>query len=784
MPTYATPGVYFENVDQSTQGISAVRTDIAAFLGIAAMGPLDQPVPVNTWEQFRSAFGSFLPNGYLAYAAKAFFENGGQKLYVIRIAAPEAKTVTSGPQPLDGSASVVAAVTGFAKGTVVTATQDAYAKTSGAQPADRASSVVDTIIGFPEGTLVRLNQTTPASLQAWRKVRAVDAASKRLIWDSPLDGLFSLAHPIILSAHQEQDLLLADVDPVLAKVFWTNPLRPAFDLTQPISLKTGAETSSGRLYDGGGNPTLRIDASSPGIWGDEIGVSVTHSSFAATATVGSQPAGGPVSLVASITGFPVWSLVRVDQSHPSPVIGYRMVKSIDPVVTLIEWDSPLEPQFDVTKALSFETVEFALTVYVNGAAKEIFTGLSLHPKHPRYVEAVVDSVNIRVKDLKTSPPTTASKLLERLPDPAAPQLVQGMFQLAGGRDGIAALMARDFTGDPASQTKSGLRTLEDVDEVAIVAAPDILIEPSPAVLHAPLPPKPPQPCCGASAIPTLAVPAPPVAIEAAPTFSLDDVYRVQQAMIQHCEMMQFRFAILDSPAFGYPGQRVDSGEVQSWRQRFDTEFAALYFPWVFVRDPLQPGNQVVRRVPPSGHVAGVYADTDLTVGVHKAPANTPVLWAQALTANVTENLQGVMNPIGVDCLRVFPGRGLRVYGARTMSSDPSWRFVNVRRLMSMIERALLLSLQWTVFEPNNVFLQHKVKLAVSSFLEAIWRKGALAGNTAEESYYVKCDGTNNPLAVTQAGQLIVEIGVAPALPAEFVVFRIGRSQDTLEVTEL
>jgi hypothetical protein len=131
------------------------------------------------------------------------------------------------------------------------------------------------------------------------------------------------------------------------------------------------------------------------------------------------------------------------------------------------------------------------------------------------------------------------------------------------------------------------------------------------------------------------------------------------------------------------------------------------------------GNQIVRRVPPSGHVAGVYANTDLTVGVFKAPANATLQWAQDLTTEVSASMQGLLNPLGVDCLRAFPGRGLRVYGARTMSSDPSWRFVNVRRLVSMIEHALLLSMQWSVFEPNNVNLWQTITLSITSFLEAI-----------------------------------------------------------------
>jgi phage tail sheath protein FI len=773
MPGYATPGVYFESANTSSEQISAVRTDIAAFIGIAQMGPLHQPAAVNTWQQFRSIFGNFLPNGFLAYAAKAFFDNGGDKLYVVRVAAPAVAANSVGAQPADGSASMVDTVAGFAAGAVVQASQDLTAHSVGAQPVDRASSLVDTVAGFIEGTIVQVAQGT---LQLWRKVTAADATTKQLSWDVPLDAALNLANPIAFRAHRQQDLLTAAVDPGTLKLTWASPIGAAFDLTQPVKFATGASASSGFLYGADGNPTLRIDAASPGIWGDQVQVSVSHSSLAATATSGVQPTSGAVSFVQSVVGFPAGSLVRLYQAG-SPV-GFRLVTSVDASTNLLEWDAALAPQFDVTKDISMETVEFSLLVLVSGSAKEIFDGLSLVPTHPRYVKNAVTSAWIAATDL-AGPGAVAM----RLPDPAAPQLNEGILTLSGGRDGIAALQPGDFTGDPGSSDKTGLRTLEDVEEVAIVAVPDIMIEPSAAVLHAPLPPPTPEPCCGPVAAASTAAP-PLFAVEAAPIFSLDSIYRVQQAVVEHCEAMRFRFAILDSPNFGSPALRIDAGEVQSWRRRFDTEFAALYFPWIMVRDPLQLGNQVVRRVPPSGHVAGVYANSDLTVGVHNAPANTLVLWAQALTSDVSENLQAVMNPAGIDCLRVFPGRGLRVYGARTMSSDPAWRFLNVRRLVSMIEHALLISLQWSVFEPNTPVLWNTVRLSASNFLESIWRSGGLVGNTADQAFYVICDVTNNPPATQQQGELIIEIGVAPVIPAEFVIFRIGKSKDALEVTEL
>lgn len=193
---------------------------------------------------------------------------------------------------------------------------------------------------------------------------------------------------------------------------------------------------------------------------------------------------------------------------------------------------------------------------------------------------------------------------------------------------------------------------------------------------------------------------------------------------------------------------------------------------------------MIRSIPPSGHAAGVYAHTDLTLGVHKAPANLALEWAQDVTFPIDAARQGILNPLGINCIRSFAGRGLRIYGARTVSSNPRWRYVNVRRLLMMIEEAVRDSIQWSVFEPDNFYLRQLLGLAISGFLEALWGKGALAGATPGEAFYVKCDDSNNPPSVTALGQVIVEVGVAPSIPAEFVVFRIGRTDNTLKATEL
>jgi phage tail sheath protein FI len=270
--------------------------------------------------------------------------------------------------------------------------------------------------------------------------------------------------------------------------------------------------------------------------------------------------------------------------------------------------------------------------------------------------------------------------------------------------------------------------------------------------------------------------------EIPPKFSREDIFAAQQALILHCETQRDRLAVIDPPFPARQGE-VDLGEIQSWRLRFDTSYAALYYPWVLVYDPLRLGRQIVRAIPPSGHVAGIMARSDRAIGVHKAPANELLRWAQDVMVVVSAEMQGILNPMGVNCLRPLLGRGLRVYAARTMSSDSAWRYVNVRRLLLMIEEAVEESLQWAVFEPNDFTLRQMLILTIGSFLRALWTRGALVGADEEEAFFVKCDEENNPPYLADLGQLVVDVGVAPVKPAEFVVFSIGRVENVFELTE-
>lgn len=259
------------------------------------------------------------------------------------------------------------------------------------------------------------------------------------------------------------------------------------------------------------------------------------------------------------------------------------------------------------------------------------------------------------------------------------------------------------------------------------------------------------------------------------TVDLTTYQAVQTAMITHCEKMGNRMAVLDSP----PG--MNPQQVKNWRSdtaKFDSKFAAFYYPWIKVSNPLAgpqaPTQPKTITIPPSGHIAGVWARSDSSRGVWKAPANEVVQGALDVEMQVTSEEQELLNPIGVNVTRSFGTRGIRIWGARTLTSDPSWRYINVRRLFNFLETSIQGGTNWVVFEPNDAALWARVRRTVNAFLLGMWRNGALFGATSGEAFFVKCDGENNPPESIDEGKLIIDVGVAPVKPAEFVVFRISQ----------
>lgn len=237
-----------------------------------------------------------------------------------------------------------------------------------------------------------------------------------------------------------------------------------------------------------------------------------------------------------------------------------------------------------------------------------------------------------------------------------------------------------------------------------------------------------------------------------------------EELITHCEKLKDRFAIIDA------AQNSDTSTLDP--RSNDTKYAAFYYPWIKVTEA---ETGLLRTVPPGGHIAGIYARSDAERGVHKAPANEVVRGAVDLEFQITKGEQDILNPRGVNVIRAFPGRGIRVWGARTMSSDAGWKYVNVRRLFNFLEESIDEGTQWVVFEPNDEKLWGRVRRTVTEFLTRVWRDGALMGTKPEEAFFVKCDRTTMTQDDINNGRLIVLVGVAPVKPAEFVVFRIAQA---------
>ncbi|MFD7817881.1 phage tail sheath subtilisin-like domain-containing protein [Streptomyces sp. NPDC059785] len=287
-----------------------------------------------------------------------------------------------------------------------------------------------------------------------------------------------------------------------------------------------------------------------------------------------------------------------------------------------------------------------------------------------------------------------------------------------------------YLGDSSDRT--GFGGLEAVDEISMVAVPDLM------------------------------------AAYQRGAIDLEAVKAVQLGLIAHCELMGDRVAVIDPPP------NMNARQIRVWRQEtagYDSKYAALYYPWIKAFDP---ATGQTRTIPPSGHVAGIWARNDSERGVHKAPANEVVRGAVDLEIQITRGEQDLLNPIGVNCIRAFPGRGIRVWGARTMSSDPAWRYLNIRRYFNYLEESILIGTQWVVFEPNDHQLWARIRRNVSAFLVNEWRNGALFGSRPEEAYYVKCDEETNPQESVDLGRVICEIGIAPVKPAEFVIFRLAQ----------
>ena len=461
---------------------------------------------------------------------------------------------------------------------------------------------------------------------------------------------------------------------------------------------------------------LTFTAKDPGAWGNAISLKIGRSSKARTQAL--EKLGDRKYRVKSGAGFNPGDIVAFTEGENTEY--NKVEKNQDNIITFVNEFGADITDTELLPSKVLTTCELALEVKYGDTA-ESYDNVSFNIEAPNYI----------------SKKTAKSELVEvvyngsnDIGDPFAALTDEdtgvAAAEFEGGSNGSASdITAADFIGvDGGAGNRTGIQSFLDNDVVSIMAVPGIT-DPN-----------------------------------------------VQLTLVAHCENLASRFAVLDLPR---DARMVD--EIVAHREIFSSSYAALYHPWLQVFDPLDKKNIAI---PPSGSVIGIFARSDNARGVHKAPANEVVRACVGLDCQFNKGEQDILNPKGVNLIRSFPGQGIRVWGARTASSDPSWKYVNVRRLFIFLEESIKANTNWAVFEPNDQALWTRVQRTISVFLNNMWRNGSLAGSSADEAFFVNIGRNTMSQDDIDNGRLVCVIGVAPVKPAEFVIFRITQNTGSAE----
>ncbi len=627
MPEYLAPGVYVEEVSFRAKSIEGVSTTTTGFVGPTRYGPLDlEPEIITSLVEFERTYGgreklqfdgvSDGMHNYMWHAARAFFEEGGKRLYVSRVFTPAASDPWSG----------------HAQGTLgASPPLPVYARFPG-----RAGNARVTF-------LFKMGQDVFVSESGVPRVRSLQ--DHDVVW------IRRAASPAV-SPSTAGDYYLALLD--------------REDRTWRFSSSgTDLTTADFALGD--------LDADN-----DEIRIITVSVTVQPTESEGT-------SLLAPFTAS----------------------------------DLPLDPEHE--RAGSPDSL-FAYFAQKPASLSRARTNPIVFSKED------VDGLGTGVDVLNRFFDADAG-LRAALEDPDGKPDEQSLsIVLSDGDDGKRP-EADEYAGEsPDPDRKIGLKQLEDLEDISIVAAPGSTFGYESAGYG-------------------------------------DQSKTIVRHLINHAQKMRYRIAVIDS------GDQQSISEVRAMRAQLDSTYGALYYPWIRVLDPL---TQQELHVPPSGFVAGIYARNDINRAVYKAPANEVVNLALGFERFLNKAQQEVLNPEGINCFRFFEGRGMRLWGARTISSDPEWKYVNLRRYFAYLERSIDKGTQWAVFEPNGEQLWANVRRTIEDFLLNEWQMGALLGDKPEKAYFVKCDRSTMSQNDLDNGRLVCLIGVAPLRPAEFVIFRIGQ----------
>ncbi|HEY7050880.1 MAG TPA: phage tail sheath subtilisin-like domain-containing protein [Mycobacterium sp.] len=719
------PGVY---IDEFTPGapIQGVGTNTPVFLGIAEKGPRNVATKVSSWDQFSSTFGGFLPDpgAWLAHGVYGFFANGGMNCYVVRVS--KAKTAKADlPARKSGNTFTATAVAEGPDGNGVTLV------------VKETSRSIDVV-----------------ARAMTRTISHVDPDLKTLTVGG---GVADIDHDDEIKVTRGTVTQTATVDSVTApdQIKLKDPLPNTTDFTGGfiqddytvrirVDSKTVTTVSTDRteltLSDaehgfstGDAVHVTKNTDSADALVTDVNGAVVTVTPLTGTANFNGgnvRSADLPVNTrrlrlltpagMSMSAAFPPGSLVAITPEGGGASTYVRVAESGGDTLQL---DAPglrtgITLPSDWTQAHKVETAEFDLQIH-------------------RPTQTGADNFTFLSMDKRNpgywAKAVTSSAVALALADPLGEATDAGDDRPAPGSATTSGGTADNYADSWQSLTTTPTQYLDPLGKLRDVSL--------------------------------IAVPG-----GTDPT--------VQQALVAHCETLKDRFAVLDA-ASGLDPTRVTD---QFAQVRSAKGYAALYYPWISVRNP-STGD--LEMWPPSGHILGVYARTDAERGVHKAPANTNIRGALGVETTLSDAQQGPLNLLGVNVLRVFPGQAQPVvWGARTSAGDldTNWLYVDVRRLFIYLEQSIDRGIRWAVFEPNDLSLWQKLKRSISDFLTQAWRDGALFGAKPEDAFYVRIDEALNPPSTRALGRLYIEVGVVPTYPAEFIILRIGIWDGGSEVT--
>lgn len=781
MNALLTPGLYRRPAAPVRPVGRLSRGDIPVFLGYARRGPVGLAVRIESLNEFGEAFGAPLIGGHLHPALKGFFETGGRTAYIVRLTQETARVATG----------------------------DLVTRDAEAEP-------VDTI------------------------------GLARVIWRA------TASFPWLM------------IDPRQRK---TPPRPEAANWVQLIE----------RVIRDRGE---RTDA--PGTWANAYTVQTRRTERARTRSIPALLDDPRALALESLAGLERHSVISLSQTDhdgvtrevtavPARIDAARQRIILDEELTRLVTVEGAPAKFDLSRPVRLTSVEFDVAVFADGKLEQSFETLGPHPEHSFAVTRVTNrlcrSLSLRpVVQVSVSPPlpgdppvwadaseAEARRVLrgQDWSDPAAwPR--EGRFDFSGGTDGLEEIAARDYLRILGA-TGAGDSEIARLDEVALIAAPDLVLQSRSPLPADELPPEAVD-CCDLSppekgqlfgrvveidahgdeielggveidiagpggrtqtdrdgrftvtgvplrlvtvrlskdlfepleflVQPLVFKPSEPVVFtmtrlvfpRALPE---DEVLVIQQTLTDPACVGPYKVAIIDPP---WPHATLD--DLRTWRARLGDNMRIGFFgPWLRLPSTSEDGSGGLVPCPPCGHVCGAFAAGELSLGIHRACANLPLRFVEGTMLEIGDAEQGLLNPVGINAIRTFPGRGTRAFGTRTLSSDPEWRFLTARRTVDAIEKTLERALHWMVFEPNTLMTRHAVATSAATLLNRIWRDGILAGDAPEAAYSVKCDLENNPDESRETGKLVVDIGVAPTTPFEFILFRVGNAYDAIKVTE-